>query len=452
MRTVRFHLKLRTQQTRALRRFAKTMNWPNLQPVTQLLSSSSPAKDSEPLENRSSDCLSFFTGMVLPGGTLPWLTINSLIDIDPLASSSNSLNTLSHMHPNTGFQYRSTTYWSASSIVGKVLAPTAKSMAGWIGPCRPAPDLERIQTARIRQRKAKSGRLLLSDVTSMTERSDPLGPPSRTYPVNEYTLPMPDLIPDNVVDTVRIEKLALKPILESSVSANFLPKEDKEKGVKTFDAAVQFAVDGRSWPLRLSFDVEFVSSVPCKNGPHPLFFDYVFEEKRVDEILSVRDWGRSNRAPAGTASGGAAENSGQDGSGISGSSAQTASKQKPSTPKASAGSPSSQWKEMGSPPKKEIQEADDDSERVLVVSAFGVSDNEVLARAWCSHWGLSAIIADVERTWCVILFSLPMYCMFKAEIWVLKKMGQGLTGYLVSHVRSEKHMPLASMSLFSLEA
>jgi hypothetical protein len=39
---------------------------------------------------------------------------------------------------------------------------------------------------------------------------------------------------------------------------------------------------------------------------------------------------------------------------------------------------------------------------VLVVEAFGVNDNEVLARAWCSHWGLSAIVADVERTWWVL--------------------------------------------------
>lgn len=42
---------------------------------------------------------------------------------------------------------------------------------------------------------------------------------------------------------------------------------------------------------------------------------------------------------------------------------------------------------------------DEDEEKVLVVEAFGVKDNEVLARAWCSHWGLSAVVADVERTW-----------------------------------------------------
>jgi hypothetical protein len=45
------------------------------------------------------------------------------------------------------------------------------------------------------------------------------------------------------------------------------------------------------------------------------------------------------------------------------------------------------------------EEDENDDEKVLVVEAFGVRDNEVLARAWCSHWGLSAVVADVRRTW-----------------------------------------------------
>lgn len=34
-------------------------------------------------------------------------------------------------------------------------------------------------------------------------------------------------------------------------------------------------------------------------------------------------------------------------------------------------------------------------EEVLVIEAFGVSDNEVFARAWCAQWGRSAIVARV---------------------------------------------------------
>jgi hypothetical protein len=36
--------------------------------------------------------------------------------------------------------------------------------------------------------------------------------------------------------------------------------------------------------------------------------------------------------------------------------------------------------------------------KVLAIEAMGVSDNEVFARAWCSHHGHSAIIANVKET------------------------------------------------------
>lgn len=36
-------------------------------------------------------------------------------------------------------------------------------------------------------------------------------------------------------------------------------------------------------------------------------------------------------------------------------------------------------------------------EEVLVIEAFGVPDNEVFARAWCSFWGLAAVIVDLKN-------------------------------------------------------
>ena len=52
-------------------------------------------------------------------------------------------------------------------------------------------------------------RLTPEDVQSMSERSDPLGPPAEIFPVKEYELVTPDV--DEIVDTVRIELLSLKP-------------------------------------------------------------------------------------------------------------------------------------------------------------------------------------------------------------------------------------------------
>ena len=192
----------------------------------------------------------------------------------------------------------------------------------------------------------------------MTIRSDPLGPPSSTYPISEYHLPVAD--PSDIIDTVRIEKLALKPITQSSNPGTPEGKMGAEGGKpQTYDAAVQFAIAGRSWPLRLSYDVSFISSHPCHNGPHPLFFDYIYQAVPVDEILTIKDWGGLNAR---------ADESSKQGSGLG------------------------LGLDVG-------DREEDEREKVLVIEAFGVSDNEVLARAWCSHWGLSAIIVEVGRTW-----------------------------------------------------
>jgi hypothetical protein len=181
-------------------------------------------------------------------------------------------------------------------------------------------------------------------------RSDPLGPQASTYPVSDYQL----LVPDSEVltDSVRIEKLAL----------NAVPRERKLEGKlqsrsETYDACIQFAIEGRSWPLRLSFDVSFIFAFPC-SGTHPLFIDYVYKAVRVDELLSIRDWGGVSRSLRKTSS-------------VAESSA----------------------KNLNTKPD------DDELERVLVVEAFGVPDNEVLCRAYCAHWGLSAIVANIEKTW-----------------------------------------------------
>ena len=63
--------------------------------------------------------------------------MNSLIDIDP-DRATDDLALLTPLHPNCGFQYRSShTYWTSTSVVGKVLAPTCLEVAGWVGPARP---------------------------------------------------------------------------------------------------------------------------------------------------------------------------------------------------------------------------------------------------------------------------------------------------------------------------
>ncbi|KAI8964999.1 hypothetical protein F5Y11DRAFT_48398 [Daldinia sp. FL1419] len=343
---IKLRFKMRRRQVSMLKRFAQMMKWPNLADTISELKQ----RDAEgTLMIVSSHAMAFFSGLVLPGPTFPFLIMNSLIDIDP-DKATDELALLTHLHPHCGFQYRNSyTYWRSACIVGKVLAPTCHEVAGWVGPARPTVDLARSQIARIRSRKPRQNVPTPEDITSMSERSDPLGPETeaKLYPVADYDLLTPDT--DEIIDTVRLELVNLKAAADR-----------QDSGPKWFDASLQFAIDGVSWPLHLTFDVSFINAWPCSDGPHPLFFDYTFTARKVDEIVNILDWGTKNckeRCVRSTLAG---------------------------------GSKSAEFEPI---------EGGEDEERVLVVEAFGNRDNEVLARAWCSHWGLSAVVADIGKTW-----------------------------------------------------
>ncbi|OAA52126.1 hypothetical protein ISF_09290 [Cordyceps fumosorosea ARSEF 2679] len=351
---IQLRFRLRKRQVHMLQKFVMTLKWPNLRATLEALRESEDELARDPV---SSDAYAFFSGLVLPGPTFPFLIMNALVDTDP-DDATDELALLSHVHPSCGFQYRgSNTYWTATCIVGRVLAPTCRELAGWVGPACPTADLGRSQIARIRARRPPRGPpLRREDVQSMGERSDPLGPPAKVYPVDEYELVMPGSSGLSQADTARVELLSLREVPPVDPPP---PPGPGPVGPKVFDATVQVAVDGVSWPLRLTYDVWFINAWPCSEAPHPLFFDYAYQRVCADEVLGVRDWGRAHA----------------DGRGSSAR----------STPM-----PTLQGEDGG------IQQRDE--EEVLVVEAFGVPDHEVLVRAWCAHWGLSAVVADVSKT------------------------------------------------------
>ncbi|RYO74078.1 hypothetical protein DL766_003137 [Monosporascus sp. MC13-8B] len=378
---VRLRFKLRKRQTKVLKRFAQMMKWPNLDATLDALKKRDAQGTSATV---SSHAMAFFSGLVLPGPTFPFLIMNALIDIDP-DKATDDLALLTHLHPNCGFQYKNSyTYWTSTCIVGKVLAPTCLEVAGWVGPALPTLSLKGSQIARIRARRPRQ-RITLEDVTSMSERSDPLGPPAELYPVKEYTLLTP---PDADYEyltadaSVRIEQVNLHALPDHHSGRSPPPPTPGTHagGTRVFDASVQFAIDGASWPLNLNYDVSFVSAWPCSDGPHPLFFDYVYTTVTADEVVGVRDWGRPRR-------GGGFGSFVSDSTGF--------------TPVGSSSRQPTAAQQQQQPPQKRDgadDEDDDDVERVLVIEAFGPPDNEVLARAWCAHWGLSAVAADLGKT------------------------------------------------------
>ncbi|KAF2084742.1 hypothetical protein K490DRAFT_48520 [Saccharata proteae CBS 121410] len=346
--TFSFELKSKRRQKDALRTFGKILKWPNMSEVEFILEEKS--RKEVPIEDRSADAMSWFTGVVLPGPTLPWLLINTLIDCDK--DTGDALKYLTHMHPASGFQYKANTYWSHKSIVGKVLgaARGVNQVAGWIGPCSFSPDLKRTECVRIKQAAPPEPKLTRLDVESMAERSEPLGPKDDAYPVNDFELVLPEL--DDITDVIRVEKLSFVPVQDQPRSKH------GGAGPLLFDAAVQFACGGDSWPFWLRFDVDFLNAYPCHEGPHVLFYDYRYRAIRVDDgLVDISEWGPRVGDAVRTAT--TAE--GDKGNG--------------------SGNPASTFVDT-----------------VLVIEALGVSDNEVFARAWCAHTGHSAIVARLGQT------------------------------------------------------
>lgn len=271
----------------------------------------------------SAPSATFLCGAVLPGPGASWMVLSCLLDCNPTYRSV--LAGLEAMHPQSGFQYRDNTYWYWESIVGKVLGAMqgSRCVAGWIGPCVYTTDLERVEYVRIHQ-KREPKRMKKRDLRSIAARSDPLGTMDSSCPVSNFLIAVPNY--NNTVDTVRVEKLALMTHTDPSGS----PATD----VVEHRVAVQFAINGSSYPIRLRYNVSFLAAAACWAGPHVLFYDYTYKAVRVDKLIGNLEWaGISARYDASAA--------------------------------VSSERPDAQ---------------DDDT--VLVVEAYGAADNAVLARAW----------------------------------------------------------------------
>lgn len=388
-----FDLRSKNRQKEALKTFASILKWPNREELLDTLAERDRLQ--KPVEERSADTMSWFTGVVLPGPTLPWLLMNSLIDCDE--GSGDVLNFLTHMQPSSGFQYRANTYWSYKCIVGKVLgaARGVNEVAGWIGPCIAGANLKRTECAIIRQQPALDARILPADIQTMSERTVPLGPLAEEYPVSDYDILMPEL--DEITDVIRVEKLSFEPIREQHAPSS--PARTDFQRPLTFDASIVFAFSrpyepSVSYPLSLRYDVDFIAAFPCHQGPHVLFWDYAYKCVKVDDgLMEIKDWALRNRprqrsySTTSTASGSVSGRGGTERS----SPTETSYLPRDPDPREPNGNAELA---LAAP----LAPANSGLEEVLAIEALGVSDNEVFARAWCAHWGVSAVVARIGET------------------------------------------------------
>ncbi|KAF8426557.1 hypothetical protein EV426DRAFT_530310 [Tirmania nivea] len=361
--SVSFGFKNKESQVDALKEFAWTLKWPNMHEVSFTLTEEDSSSDV--LEDRSTACMAWFTGLILPGSSMPFILMNALTDCDP--DTLPSFHDLPSTTPNVGFQYRGHTYWSWECIMGKVLgaAKGVSQIAGWLGPCISSPDLDRAEVAYVNQRKPQGNsiiKLSAADVRNMQASSDPLGPKSMgNYKTVDYDLIIPDSTQQT--DTIRIERLNFAhaaPLMMDSPGGTSVHPSSPKAQISTFDASITFAIRHRSWKVNLRYDTPFIAAYPCSNGPHVLYNKYYYRAVKVDSLVEIENWGPRTVAIGESSSG------------------------------------SGGRRNSGSPP--EHLTLNNTLDEVLVVEAFGVHDNEVFARAWCSFWGVAALVADLRRT------------------------------------------------------
>ncbi|KAL8807078.1 MAG: hypothetical protein Q9182_000911 [Xanthomendoza sp. 2 TL-2023] len=317
--------------------FGHAMKWPSIDFVQAKIRAES---ESEGIRGPwSVPSWTFLSGAVLPGPISSWMLMSCLFDCYP--AHRIVLAGLADMHPQSGFQYLGFTYWYWESIAGKVLGAMhgSKSIAGWIGPCMHTADLESLQCIRLHHKPPKD-RIKDRNLDPMIARSSPLGPAKARYPLGEFALVLPDY--SSIVGTVRVEKLAMN---------NPTPCDSKFSD--EYQAAVRFTVNNTLYTMCLQYDVSFIAAAGCWAGPHVLHRSYAYKTVRLDELITITAW-----------AGMSAETDGQV-------------------------APLADW--------------DDRSvdTTVLVIQAYGKPDNAVLARAWCAHLGLSAVVADTKHHTCI---------------------------------------------------
>ena len=368
-----FHITALTKinQKEKLLQFATKMKWPNISDVENML------KEAEerivPLECRSPYSSSWISGTIFPGSSASFLIMRSLIDCDGKINSEPP--GFGQKHWDFGFQYRGSTYWYWESIMGRVMGAfkNVEQDYGWIGPCPQSEDLMELHTLLVPCAPPVKY-LTKSRVRNMAARSAALGPQTDRYPVNEFVLPLPDFT--NIVDWVELKKLAFKP--------HSKPASDAEP--TKYHAAVVFSVDGQTIPIRLRHDVSFIYIPPCK-GRHVLFWDYSYETIDVDSLLDLRSWNGvmfwDKKPPTGTTSSTGTSSSGK-----------TPAWKLPFMKKWLVKTKSNSDNATAPTTAKKVTEV----ESVLVVEAYGSTDNEVLARAWASYVGFSTIVANVRET------------------------------------------------------
>ncbi|KAF1851951.1 uncharacterized protein K460DRAFT_401950 [Cucurbitaria berberidis CBS 394.84] len=379
---------------------------------------------------------SYLTGLVLPGEAISHFLISTLLENDKFAIAN--LGDSANLYG--GFSYASRTWWSAKSIVGRVLACVEGSTEcmGWIS-CPKLPD-----SPSDRWHSIHSEQLPYEDRLRTTVSSDLVVQDSAIAPKDALTTIKPEdfvlpsdseSVPGHSITFTSWELTPLNPDLIDTDSLSTQPTEiDIHVPSVTFASADQTA----SHTFTLAYDVHFVTSWPCTtpaSAPMPAASRPIILRRSLTETLSRSSSKRSETLSRRNSHGfepllshppdssdiapkrmySPDSEDGVDSSSLIGKPLNAhllhisylhkivpvADVLDPAfiLPFATYASGSAPRLTSSSPDHGNEMDANlTDRKAVLVLDARGSSDLQLLARAWCAEKGFHAIVGRVQRT------------------------------------------------------
>lgn len=203
----------------------------------------------------------YLTGLVLPGETISHFLMSTLLENDKLAivALGDSANLYG------GFIYRERSWWSKSSIVGRVLAAMegAVECMGWLSiPKLPAGCVDGWVNVPSKQiQLEKQARIEEEDAVARASTPIPSGNLAGIKP-KDLTLPQDSLF----------APAASIQFLEWSLIHNTLTPEseniDNEK--EEYTVSLAFSLDSVTHTFSLHHDIHFISSFPCTPPSAPI--------------------------------------------------------------------------------------------------------------------------------------------------------------------------------------
>ena len=336
----------RANQIDSLKEFARAIEWPDLERVEQLPSTFKAIID-EVHFCKGNWMETWVRGLVLPGPVSSFLLLGSLLDLsvdnnaDQYLSSQleASLVDLEQRVANFGLLIHESSYWHLNCIVGKVLGPHPDvwQVGDWICGIKLRTYSSDHRFIRIAQIPTQHT-IQECDIEKLTDHSNPAGDSKAVYSIEEFEIPVISF--NTNLDHVQF------------LSAKFAHCYDEQDSTLHY-AHLRFLIGGHKCYRPLRYNVDFVGACVCHNGPHPLHKKYLYKTIKAKKLIRLNAWGHAN----------------------------VDDEYEP---------------DCDTLPESAIERV---PERVLVITASH-ADEEILARAWCSNLGLSAIVGNLTRSNC----------------------------------------------------